>query len=60
MQGLLIGQPRSHVCNAHSLGLDGELPVEEHVGRGAASSLLVHLEDCAIVAQVPGVLALHI
>ena len=41
-------------------GLDGELAVEEHVCRGAAGGGLVHLEDSAVIAEVPGVPALHV
>ena len=41
-------------------GLDGELTVEEHVCGGAAGGGLVHLEHSAVVAEVPGVPALHV
>ena len=41
-------------------GLDGKLAVEEHVCGGAAGGVLVHLEDRAVVAEVPGVPTLHI
>ena len=41
-------------------GLDGQLPVEQHVSRGAAGGQLVHLENRIVIAQVPGILALHV
>ena len=55
-----VWRPETRISVVILSGLDGQLPVEKHVGRRAAGCQLIHLEDRAVITQVPCVLALHI